>query len=69
MLTLKWSVRVGVQDADGEWWERQYEADAPDRVRALAAGRRAAWADNPFARDVRDRGAADSVIGQGPRRP
>jgi hypothetical protein len=67
MLTLRWSVQVGVQDEDGEWWERRYEADAPDRAHALEAGRREAWADNPFAQDVRDRGAQLVTRGVGRR--
>jgi hypothetical protein len=53
MLPRKWIVTVGIQDDMGEWWERRFEAEAPDVRAAFAAGAEKARESNPYARDVR----------------
>ena len=53
----RWLVRVGVQDYDGEWWDRKYEVTAADRHRALEAGAVKAREANRYALAVQPYGA------------
>ena len=49
----KWVVRVGVQDYDGEWWDREYQVDARDCNEALESGCDKAREANRYAQAVR----------------
>jgi len=47
-----WGVTVGVEDADGSWWEREYGVAARTATSALEAGRLKAREANPYAQAI-----------------
>ena len=58
----RWTVKVGVQDLGGGWWEREYEVEAADSHDALERGREAARSANHYAKEIRAY-TADPITG------